>query len=117
MNQPQHDAMPNGSWTVDRTFEAIISAWEPPAADTVNALKELADLGHRQGARRDIRRIASTLFCSSAVDPSLVTFAKQRTAQHWGMTEDQVDVQITARLLGKTARLMADRHIWAADAA
>jgi hypothetical protein len=62
----------------------------------------------REGLRRDVRRIASTVFCSSDIDPSIVSFAKIRTALHWGLDEDDVDALVTARLLAKTASLMAD---------
>jgi hypothetical protein len=56
----------------------------------------------------DIRRIASTIFCATGIDPSVVTFAKHRTAQHWGIAEEEVDVMVAARLLEKTASLMAE---------
>lgn len=105
--QPLHDALPGDRDPVNRTFLSIVSNPKFSAIDAV--------LGHREGARRDIRRIASTLFCSAEVDPSIVTFAKHRTAQHWGLAEDAVDVLITARLLDKAARLMTDQHIRAAD--
>jgi len=106
MIQPLHDALPGDRQVDDRAFAAIISAAELHGVDF--------GLGNLDRARRDIRRIASTLFCSSAVDASLLTFAKQRTAQHWGVTEDEIDVQITAGLIAKAARLMADQHIVAA---
>ena len=64
--------------------------------------------GDREGLRRDVRRIASTLFCSADIDPSIVSFAKNRTAQHWGLPERDVDAMVTARLLEKTASLIRD---------
>ncbi len=64
--------------------------------------------GNREGLRRDVRRIASTLFCSTDIDPSIVTFAIRRAALHWGLTEQEVDVLVTARLLQKTASLIRD---------
>jgi len=106
MIQPLHDALPGDRQRDNRAFTAIISAPELRSVDL--------GPGIRGGARRDIRRIASALFCSSAVDPSLLTFAKQRTAHYWNLTEDEIDVQVTAGLLAKAARLMADRHILAA---
>ena len=104
MIQPLHDALPGDRQVDDRAFAAIISAPELRGVDL--------GPGNRD-ARRDIRRIASTLFCSSAVDASLVTFAKQRTAEYWGVTEDEIDVQVTAGVIAKATRLMADQHILA----
>ena len=104
--QPLHDALPGDRQLDDRVFAAIISGPELCSVDSGGS--------NWEGARRDIRRIASTLFCSSAIDASLLTFAKQRTAQHWGVAEDEIDVQITAGLIAKAARLMADQHILAA---
>lgn len=72
------------------------------------AMRWLERAEPREGRRRDIRRIASTLFCTEALDPSIVTFAKHRTALHWGLAEDAVDILVTARLLEKAASLIAD---------
>ena len=72
------------------------------------AMRWLERAEPREGQRRDIRRIASTLFCTDGLDPSIVTFAKHRTALHWGLDEEAVDVLVSARLLQKTASLMAD---------
>lgn len=58
--------------------------------------------------RMDVIRIASTLFCTEGIDPSVVTFAKRRIADHWDLDEDQLDVLIAIRLLDKAARLIAD---------
>lgn len=57
---------------------------------------------------RSIARIASTLFCSNGIDPSIVSFAKSRTATHWGLAEDQVDVLVAVHLLTCAARLITD---------
>jgi hypothetical protein len=68
-----------------------------------------------EGQCRDVRRIASTLFCSADIDPSIVTFAKYRTAMFWGLTEEEVDVRVTGRILQKAASLMTDLHWLATD--
>lgn len=85
----------------DRAFDLIVA--EPN-------LRSVADAADRECRRRDISRIASTLFCSTGIDPSIVTFAKDRTAAHWGLAEDRVDVLVATRLLEKTARLIVDLH-------
>ena len=104
MIQPLHEVLPGNRQLDDCAFAVIVSA------------PELRSIGsdHREGARRDIRRIASALMCSTAVDPSLLTFTKQRTAEHWAMTEDEIDLQITVGVMVKAARLMADQHVLAA---
>ena len=84
---------------VDSLFQAIIAAPELRSVDLA---------GDREGLRRDVRRIASTLFCSADIDPSIVSFAKNRSAQHWGLPERDVDAMVTARLLTKTASLIHD---------
>jgi len=76
---------------------------------------DLAHPGRSEGQRRDVRRIASTLFCSAEIDPSIVTFAKRRTATFWGLTEEEVDVRVTRRLLQKTASLIVDLQWLATD--
>src|SRR6478672_10355223 len=80
-------------------FQAMISTADLRAVDVV---------GDREGLRRDVRRIASTLFCSTDIDRSIVTFAIRRTAAHWGLAERDVDAMVTARLLQKTASLIRD---------
>ena len=75
---------------------------------TTPAMRWLERAEVREGQRLDIRRIASTLFCTDGIDPSLVTFAKYRTAVHWDLDEEAVDILVTSRLLEKTASLMAD---------
>ena len=72
------------------------------------AMRWLERAEAREGRRRDIRRIASTLFCIDGIDPTLISFAKYRTALHWDLTEEVVDVMVAARLLEKTVSLMAD---------
>jgi hypothetical protein len=83
----------------DKAFHAMVSTSDLQGVDVA---------GNREGLRRDVRRIASTLFCSTDIDPSIVTFAVGRTALHWGLTEHDVDVLVTARLLQKTASLIRD---------
>lgn len=74
-----------------------------------------ARTGRGEGQRRDVRRIASTLFCSAEIDPSIVNFAKRRAAVFWGLTEEEVDVRVTRRLLQKTASLIVDLQWLATD--
>jgi len=90
----------------DEAFQAISST---------PAMRWLERAEHREGQRRDIRRIASTVFCSAEIDPSIVTFAKIRTALHWGLDEVEVDVLVTAQLLQKTASLIVDLQRLAAE--
>jgi hypothetical protein len=78
------------------------------AISTTPAMRWLERAEVREARRRDIGRIASALFCMDAIDPTLVTFAKYRTAVHWDLGEEAVDIMVTARLLEKTASLMAD---------
>lgn|GEM_PF-5228283 len=68
-----------------------------------------------EGLRRDVRRIASTVFCGAGIDRSILTFAVRRTAAYWGRTEESVDVLVTARLLAKTGRLIGDLQWLEAD--
>ena len=83
----------------DKAFNAMVSTSDLRAVDVS---------GNREGLHRDVRRIASTLFCSTDIDPSIVAFAIRRTTLHWGLTEPEVDVLVTARLLQKTASLIRD---------
>lgn len=71
-------------------------------------MRRLARAEVREGRRLDIRRIASALLCVDGIDPTLVTFAKYRTAMHWDLPEEAVDVMVAVRLLEKTSSLMAD---------
>ena len=54
----------------------------------------------------DIQRIASAVFCSIEIDPSIVAFAVRRAAVHWGEPEDEIDVAVSAALLASAARVM-----------
>jgi hypothetical protein len=92
-------AIPGEGERCDLMFQAIIAA---------DDLRSVDAAGDREGLRRDVRRIASTVFCSADIDPSIVTFAKHRAALHWGLTEPAVDVMVTARLLQKAASLSRD---------
>jgi hypothetical protein len=60
----------------DKAFHAMVSTSDLQAVDVA---------GNREGLRRDVRRIASTLFCSTDIDPSIVTFAVGRTAEQPGV--------------------------------
>lgn len=83
----------------DAMFHRILS--EPD-------MQSLAGAMVAEHQRLDVGRIASTLMCTDGIDPSIVTFAKQRTAAHWGLAEDQLDVLIATRLIHKATRLMVD---------
>ena len=83
------------------------------------SLRSVAGATRRESRRRDITRIASTLFCSTGIDPSIVSFAKDRAAAFWGLDEEQIDVLVATRLLGKMSRLMLDLPAtspWSVDA-
>ena len=58
----------------------------------------------------DVQRIASAVFCSIGIDPSIVAFAVRRTAVHWGLPEDKIDVAVTVALLPSAARMMGEIH-------
>jgi len=92
----------------ERTFARMVATPELRLVDDAVTSSE--------GRRRDVRRIASTVFCSADIDPSIVSFAKQRTAAHWGMTEEEVDLRVTRRLLHKAASLMTDLQWLSAEA-
>jgi hypothetical protein len=83
----------------DEMFQAMITMPDLRSVDTA---------GDREGLRRDVRRIASTLFCSADIDPSILTFAKHRAALHWDLKEQDIDAMVTARLLQKAAGLIRD---------
>lgn len=89
---------------IDAAFLTIVRTPELHGVDLAVDVEE---------QRRDIRRIASTIFCSSDIDPSIVSFAICRTAAHWGMDPGTLDVLVGARLLEKAARLMAEMHQFA----
>ncbi len=56
----------------------------------------------------EVRRIASAVFCSAGIDPTIVAFAVRRTAVHWGRHEDEIDVAVTVALLANAARVMGE---------
>jgi|GEM_PF-1935635 len=78
-------------------FDAIVAGLEPLRAR----------LPDRTATREpDIQRIASAVFCSIEMDPSIVAFAVRRAAVHWGEPEDEIDVAVSAALLASAARVM-----------
>jgi hypothetical protein len=81
----------------DRAFTDIVHALDRSAAGTPTAA--FAD------QHDDVRRIASVLFCAGGLEPSVVSFSKQRTALHWGIAEDTVDIAVSVALLQTLARL------------
>jgi len=81
----------------DLEFDAIVAGLEPLRAR----------LPDRTATREpDIQRIASAVFCSIEIDPSIVAFAVRRAAVHWGEPEDEIDAAVTAALLASAARVM-----------
>lgn len=83
--------------TRDLEFDAIVAGLEPFPAQ----------LAHRRATLEpDIQRIASAVFCSIGIDPSIVAFAVRRTAVHWGLAKDQIDVAVTVAVLANAARVM-----------
>jgi len=80
----------------DLEFDAIVADLEPfPARVPATVTGET-----------DAQRIASAVFCSVGIDPSIVAFAVRRTAVHWGIAEDTIDVAVTVALLANAARVM-----------
>ena len=93
--------------TTDAGFLSLVSSPE---------LRSVAvQAAGREGLRRDVARIASAAFCGAGIDRSIISFAIRRTAAHWGLTEDAVDVLVAARLLTTAAVLAADLYRLAAD--
>jgi len=80
----------------DLEFDGIVAGLAPYPA-------ELPD--RRSTHAPDVQRIASAVFCSIGIDPSIVAFAVHRTAVHWGLPEDEIDVAITVALLAKATRV------------
>jgi hypothetical protein len=76
----------------DLEFDSIVAGLEPFPAHATH--------------EPDIQRIASAVFCSIGIDPSIVAFAVRRTAVHWGLAEDQIDVAVTVAVLANAARVM-----------
>ncbi len=64
----------------------------------------------RAGLHHDIRRIASTAFASSSIDPSLIAFATRRAAGHWGLAQEVIESMVAARLLATSATLSAQLY-------
>ena len=83
----------------DREFEAIVAGLEPFPARRLH---------HGPAGEPDIQRIASAVFCSNRIDPSIVAFAVRRTAKHWGLPEDEIDVAVCVAVLANAARVMRD---------
>ena len=83
--------------TYDFEFDAIVAGLGPVPA----RLGQPGSTGER-----DIQRIASAVFCSSGIDPSIVSFAVHRTAVHWGLAEDEIDVGVSVAVLANAARVM-----------
>ena len=81
----------------DREFDAIVAGLEPFPARRLH---------HGPAGEPDIQRIASAVFCSNSIDPSIVAFAVHRTALHCGLDEDEIDIAITVALLANAARVM-----------
>ena len=90
----------------DTRFLAMVAMPEVRLVDVTGTAAE--------SQRRAVRHIASTLFCSADIDPSIVAFAKYRIAAHWGLTEEEVDLRVTRRLLQKTASLITEL-VWLAE--
>lgn len=84
----------------DRRFLTMIGTPDLRLVDVTGSAAE--------GQRQDVRRIASTLFCSAGIDPSIVAFAIDRTAAHWGLTAEEVDLRVTRRLVQKATSLLND---------
>lgn len=59
----------------------------------------------------DIRRLASALFCSPDLDPTVITFVKGRIRDHRGVSERELDAALAARLLGTATSLLNDRRL------
>ena len=73
-------------------------------------MRSVADAADREGTRRVTSPHCQQPVLQRGLDPSIVSFAKCRTAAHWGLDEDRVDVLVANRLLQKAARLMLDLH-------
>ena len=83
----------------DLEFDAIVARLEPSAARLFR---------YGPTGEPDIQRIASAVFCSSRIEPSIVAFAVRRTAVHWGLPEDEIDVAVSVAVLANAARVMHD---------
>ena len=65
-----------------------------------------AAVSAREHLRRDVRRLASSLFCAADLDASVIAFAKERLAAHWGRREDEIDLMIADHLLWTATHVM-----------
>ena len=83
----------------DREVDAIVAGREPFPARRLH---------HGPAGEPDIQRIASAVFCSNSIDPSIVAFAVRRTAKHWGLPDDEIDVAVCVAVLANAARVMRD---------
>jgi hypothetical protein len=97
----RRSADPDDQRRIDAAFLTIVRTPELHGVDLAVDVEE---------RRRDIRRIATTIFCSSDIDPSIVSFAVRRTAEHWGLDPEALDALVGAVLLEKAARLMTEMH-------
>lgn len=82
----------------DATFREMTASPELTAA--------VAAVSDREHLRRDVRRVASGLFCADRLDPSVVSFATRRLAMHWGRNEEEIELMITGRLLRSLSGLI-----------
>jgi hypothetical protein len=86
------------------------AGWDD-AFDKLTGTPELtaaaAAVSDREYLRRDVRRVASGLFCADGLDPSVVSFATVRLAVYWGRDREEIDLMITQRLLRTAAAMMA----------
>lgn len=62
----------------------------------------------REQLRRDVQRVASSLFCADRLDPSVVSFATVRLALHWGRDAEEIDLMIADHVLTTATGLMDD---------
>ena len=83
----------------DLEFAAIVAGLQPFPARLPH---------HGATHEPDIRRIASAMFCAIGMDPSIAAFVVRRTAMHWGLPEEEIDVAVTVALLASAARVMHD---------
>ena len=84
----------------DDSFRRITGSPELTAA--------AAEVSIREHLRGDVRRIASSLFCAAALDPTVVSFAMSRAAARWLRNEEEIDVMVAAQLLRTATVLRAD---------
>ena len=73
-------------------------------------LRSVAGATHRESRRRDIARIASTLFCGTDIDPSSLRSPSTAPRRSGEWTRSRSTCWSAARLLAKMSRLIADLH-------